>query len=282
MMKNRVILISVFAVSCASTATIDSELTAAPVIAAERAFAERHQAVSVKQSFLEYSAADGVAIWNGKVENVKESLKQWPDANDAGRIAWWPTFASVSRSDDLGFTTGPASFDGGKRYSNYFTIWKKQADGSWKWMIDLGTRQGVKPSGAPGEVVAVVPVSTLDPIPQEQAWQELFAIDTALGKAMASDVGALGTYLAPETQLIGFEAKPAIGIDAARAAIARRPKAFSMRPEGGGVSQAGDLGWTYGFATWTENGESKRGPYLRAWQRRSSGWVILVDNVHAF
>jgi ketosteroid isomerase-like protein len=269
------------AASCTSQSPPDSRAAAAPVIAAERAFAERHQSVSIKQSFGEFSAPDGVAVTPDGVVNVKTFIAGWPDRADAGFILWWPAFAGIARSGDLGFTTGPASFGGGRRYTDYFTIWRRQPDGGWKWMIDLGTDKGVKPAGGPDDPVATVPLPAVRPLAPARAWAELLALDTALGAASGRDAAALAPRFAPEARAIGWDEAPVTGAAAIAAALARRP-AMAMKPAGGGVSAAGDFGWTYGYADWTEAGQAKRGPSLRAWQRRSRGWVILVDNVHPF
>lgn len=275
-------LLALCASACASTsAPIDSRATAEPVIAAERAFAARHQEVSVKTSFMEYAAPDGVLMTPDGPRNAREFIGTWPDAEDAGLIKWWPRFAGIARSGDVGFTTGPADFDGGKRFTNYFTIWKKQPDGSWKWAIDLGTRRGARPSSSPSDAVEVVAVSDAAPMPQMAAWQELYALDTSLGAASAREAKALAPRFAPDAQAIGWTETPLIGAPAIAESLAGRPP-IAMKPEGGGVSAAGDMGWTYGHATWTEGGQAKRGPYLRAWQRRQGGWFIVMDNIHAF
>ena len=52
-------------------------------------------------------------------------------------LVWWPLWAGISRSGDLGFTTGPYTSDG-KPGGYYFTVWATQPDGSWKWLYDGG------------------------------------------------------------------------------------------------------------------------------------------------
>jgi ketosteroid isomerase-like protein len=261
------------AAACASPPpTADSRAAAEPVIAAERAFAARHQQVSVKQAFAEYAAPDGVMVTPGGVRNALDFIAGWPDADDRGHIVWWPSVAGIARSGELGFTMGPASYGGGRAYTNYFTVWKKQPDGSWKWLIDMGTRKGVKPAGGPGDPVAVVPVPAAAPEAADRAWADLEALDEAAPNA---------ARYAPEAQAIGWEAAPLVGAEAIAASWAARPP-IATRTEGGGVSEAGDLGWTYGYADWSESGAARRGPYMRVWQRRPRGWVILVENIHAF
>ena len=281
-MKYWLPLLASCASACASSsAPIDSRAAAEPVIAAERAFAARHQQVSVKRAFIEYAAPDGVMMTPSGPRNARAFVDTWPDEDDKGLIKWWPRFAGIARSGDVGFTTGPADFGGSNRFTNYFTIWKKQPDGSWKWAIDLGTRKGARPASSPGDPVETVAVSDVAPMPQMAAWAELFALDSAVGAASGADSNALAPRFAPEAQAIGWTDVPLIGAEAIAASIAGRPP-IAMKPEGGGMSEAGDMGWTFGHATWTESGQAKRGPYLRVWQRRAGGWKILVDNIHAF
>ena len=60
-----------------------------------------------------------------------------PDPTTAPSLVWWPNWAGISKSGDLGFTTGGVEV-GGARTDHYFTIWRRQADGSWKWVYDGG------------------------------------------------------------------------------------------------------------------------------------------------
>jgi ketosteroid isomerase-like protein len=282
-MRNLLALAALAATACATTsAPVDRSAAAEPVIAAERAFAARHQQVSVKRAFSEYAAPDGVLLTPSGARNARAFIATWPDDDDKGLIQWWPTLAGIARSGDLGFTTGPASFGGGSRYTNYFTVWKKQADGSWKWAIDVGTRKGVKPAGAPGEPVTVVPVSRLAPTDPTRAWADLRAAEDRLNEGLhGENADALVSLYAPEVHLLGWQEAPQTGRDAV-IAMRRQGRLGGMKLEGGGVSAAGDLGWTYGFVTWREGETAKPGPFLRVWQRRAEGWQVLVENIHSF
>jgi len=61
-------------------------------------------------------------------------------------LVWHPVHGEVAASGDLGFTVGNAVFtgvreDGAKieRFSKYLTVWKKQRDGSWRYVVDGGS-----------------------------------------------------------------------------------------------------------------------------------------------
>ena len=53
-------------------------------------------------------------------------------------LEWAPVAAEIAASGDLGCTVGRASVTALHSYSKYLTIWKRQADGSWKFVADGG------------------------------------------------------------------------------------------------------------------------------------------------
>ena len=60
-------------------------------------------------------------------------------------LKWEPIFVDIAKSGDLGYTYGNYEltvFDtkGNKKvkYGYYITVWKKQADGTWKFVFDTG------------------------------------------------------------------------------------------------------------------------------------------------
>lgn len=71
----------------------------------------------------------------------KQALeKAWSDKPGTKDISWQPTTIDASASGDLGYSFGDWTFNAGDTtyYGNYFTAWKKQADGTWKWTVDGG------------------------------------------------------------------------------------------------------------------------------------------------
>jgi ketosteroid isomerase-like protein len=71
----------------------------------------------------------------------KAALKNyWSGQQDTKNISWEPFKAEASISGDLGYTLGNWKFITPDTviYGNYYTIWKKQADGKWSFVIDGG------------------------------------------------------------------------------------------------------------------------------------------------
>jgi ketosteroid isomerase-like protein len=61
-------------------------------------------------------------------------------------FAWHPVEGEMAKSGDLGFTVGNAVFTSERedgtvvaRYSKYLTVWKRQRDGAWRYVVDGGS-----------------------------------------------------------------------------------------------------------------------------------------------
>jgi ketosteroid isomerase-like protein len=116
------------------------------LVKTEREFAATSLKEGILASFMKYFADDGISF-SPKPHIYKETEgKTHPPANPLARTLYWePIVADVASSGDLGYTMGPFSLkDRGKQdaplwYGFFFSIWKKQKDGTWKVAVDLGT-----------------------------------------------------------------------------------------------------------------------------------------------
>jgi ketosteroid isomerase-like protein len=257
--------------------SIDAPPTPAAVVAAERAFAADGLARGVKASFLAHSAGDAILIQPDPV-NAHEALSKQPDP-PPGRPAleWWPVWAGISRSNDLGFTTGPFAI-GGKRRGHYFTVWKKQPDGGWKWVFDGGVDSDPAAEGAAGSPVGYLAPSTAASSSPEAAIAEVRALEEAMARRAATDLAAAYVEVLADDGRVHTPGQPPARDRAAfAAAIAARAPAMTLAPLGGGASAAGDLVWTYGDARW--DGAARSGHVVRVWQNRAGGWRLVFDEL---
>lgn len=265
---------------------------AAPVVAAERAFAADAPSMGIAGSFNKWSTSDAILIAGGRAQRIGEVYPDGPRPADEPLLEWWPNFAGISRSGDMGFTTGGVQV-GGRRTGHYFTIWKKQPDGTWKWVYDGGS--GASAADVPGPEtepvilpVAPPPAPSRNPAlrldgqvrlpPAEQAMSEVRDQEAALAHGAATDQKAAHLQgMADNGRLYVAPLPPAIGRDAFAEALSAWPATFQFGPtEGGGSSQAGDLVWTYGEAAWAKDGQLRQGHYVRLWQRQEGGWKIVL------
>jgi ketosteroid isomerase-like protein len=239
------------------------------LVAAERAFARDGAALGQREAWLKWFAPDGVMFRPGpaKAHEVMRDPEQ-PTA-PAGSLDWAPSYGDVSRSGDLGFNTGPVTArdpnDPSKppRHSFFFSVWKRQPDGSWKVALDLGARvpqPGDASRWLSGPFVAARQIRSGD---GAGGIDELLAHD-----AVASP------YL-DEARALRWDAPLLIG----GRAIARYDEGNQYtgkrEPAGGGVSAAGDMAYTYG--KWIAS-ERRSGFYARVWKRNERGeWRIAFE-----
>ncbi|MHB1205441.1 MAG: nuclear transport factor 2 family protein [Rhodospirillaceae bacterium] len=257
----------------------------ADVVSAERAFAADAQARGLVLAFKRAAAPDAI-VFQPDVVNAQESLARQPEDPPNRSLNWWPVWAGMARSGDLGFTTGPFTVGGDKAFGHYFTVWERQPDGAWRWIFDGGASNAAKSPLGPDTQPAFLPAATAVAVSAAPAWAEVRTLEAELAVAAAVDAKtAYLKYLTPDARVMGSREQPSVGPEAIAAELSRRPAAMDFKPLGGKASRAGDLVFTYGEAHWlsgnTANGQAGVGHYVRIWQNRRAGWRLVFDEVLA-
>ena len=112
---------------------------------AERAFAEMAASAGVPEAFLAFAAEDVVLMRGNTLLHGKEEMQAYFAAGTLRdvRLQWEPAFVDVSKAGDLAYTYGPYTFSardtsGAPVESTGFfhTVWKRQKDGTWKFVWD--------------------------------------------------------------------------------------------------------------------------------------------------
>jgi ketosteroid isomerase-like protein len=100
------------------------------------------------QGYMSFYADDAAELPNGEdmlqgKENIAKTMGFLDDKNN--HLTWAPVRADMAASGDLGYTYGTYEFrskdkDGKPtvEHGKYASIWKKQKDGSWKVVMDMG------------------------------------------------------------------------------------------------------------------------------------------------
>ena len=111
------------------------------LVETEQAFARFAEEKGTKAAFLEYLADDGI-VFQPTETNGKFFWKNRPEST--AWLNWSPAWADLSSDGNLGYTTGGWSFhpkgktDKATAYGEYLTIWKRQPDGNFKAVLDIG------------------------------------------------------------------------------------------------------------------------------------------------
>lgn len=116
---------------------------------AERAFATDARTIGQWTAFNKWSTDDAV-MFTPEPTNAHAFLKDRKDP--AQSVEWWPTEIYVSCDDSLAVNTGGWKRpDGSVGY--FTTVWKRQPDGGWKWVLDHGdTLASLRDRSAPPRV----------------------------------------------------------------------------------------------------------------------------------
>lgn len=236
------------------------------VVAAERGFAADAAARGARAAFLEVLADDSVVFSPGP----RGGRAVWEARADlAGQLAWAPAVAEVAAAGDLAYTSGPWRFtpkgaDKPSAWGEFLTVWRKQADGHWKVLLDHGIGHGEVPF--PDKVVRRGAIAAGAPPLWPVGLAELRKADLAppgqVTPAMVSDdFLRLRNDQLPDGRVEG---------EAIAAATPGRVDSGLV------IAQAGDLAVTWGGGATTPS-------WVRIWRRPVAGdapglgWRLAVD-----
>jgi len=253
------------------------------MVKTEQAFSKMAEEKNTRDAFMAFIADDGLLFRPGAVNGKKWMLDHpVPPATDKRPLlAWQPAYAGMAASGDMGFTTGPweakADIKDEKpsAYGHFMTVWKKQADGSWRFVVDLGISH--PQSGGP-QTLWTPPVTskkeTFKPVNVASAGKSLLDRDQAYSIAATLGVAdAFASFASPDVRLYRANNLPFIGRDASVEALKKTTGAVKWQPIAADVSQAGDLGYTHG----TYEAANEKGSYVRIWKKENGQWRIIMD-----
>jgi len=271
---------------------VEAQTPLQEMVKTEQAFSRMAEEKDTRDAFLAFIADDGLLFRPGAVNGKKWMLEHpVPPSDKKPLLAWQPSFAGMAASGDLGFTTGPWEFKSDIKdekpagFGHFITVWKKQPDGSWKFVVDLGISH--PQSGGPQmlwQPVGGSQKTTDKTVDQASELKALLARDVNYSAVGMQDlVKAFLAFASPDVRLYRSGSLPFAGRDASAGALTRVKGQFTWRPLGGDVSRAGDLGYTHGtYEAGDTRNVIENGSYVRIWKKQDGAWRIVMDviNVH--
>jgi ketosteroid isomerase-like protein len=264
------------------------------LIAAERSFSRTSEAKGIREAFLTFLAPDAIVFRPGPVEGRPVYEKM--DPANPGLLTWEPEVAEVSAAGELGYTSGPYVYRQSRdaetaSYGHYVSVWKKQADGTWKVFLDIGIRHGRPGSPAvPGKVAtpaADKESSSLSPKAlrdEERAFGSRAGIidSIAAAKGLRKALSELAT---DDIRVYRPERFPTVGKTAFKELVpanAGRIDPRTQRLTGDhqiGIAWSGDLAYSYGTSRFSKDPATSEGTaFLRIWRKEKSGvWKVCLD-----
>ncbi|MFH1701424.1 MAG: DUF4440 domain-containing protein [Candidatus Zixiibacteriota bacterium] len=129
--------------------------------AGDKKMADKEQLIIVDREFSQMSADSGIAFafnhymadsatvlsdGSHPLKGREAIMKLYESLPDNASLTWEAIFADIAASGDLGYTIGSWTYcvtdttaTENKATGYYVTIWKRQDDGSWKYVFDTGT-----------------------------------------------------------------------------------------------------------------------------------------------
>jgi ketosteroid isomerase-like protein len=246
------------------------------IVETEKAFAKTAEEKGVKAAFLEYLAEDGI-IFRPTAINGKESFRSRPDT--PALLSWHPVFADISSNGVLGYSTGPGEFrpkgktDTNVYYSEYATVWRRQADGSYKAALDIGISHD-KPADNDKNWTSP---KTIEKLTEENKPIAANAMSAFFDAATTKNLEKAYKIFAFEEVRFLREGKfPIIGKNKALAEIKTKLKIIFGKNVT--MQSAGDL--AYSVTTYEmKDGEktAEKGNIVQIWKLIGGKWQIVLD-----
>lgn len=257
---------------------VDLEKAISSLAEAERSYAKLALERDFRSASLQVFADDALIF----APSPRSGKKYWKKETEIPFLIWRPIFASIARSADLGYTTGPWEYkksrddERPRAFGSFITIWKRQADGGWRVALDVGTEhpQPKEPAGEVETFVPDFPIARLDSVRQR-----LQDAEKNFPDSLAQDAGAAVLAQAgDDIRVYRRGAVPAVGKTAAKLLLSSDQEKQIRKRAGGGLSRSADLAYEYGEYSSEHANITEHGIYLSIWQLdRSSEWRLMLD-----
>ncbi len=256
------------------------------MVNAERAFVQMAKDQNQRDAFLFYLSDDVVTSGpNGPIIG-KDEIRKQPVGN--GWLYWEVAYSDIASSGDFGYNTGPWEFRANKTddkpvaFGEFNSIWKKQTDGTWKNVLDIGTRHG-----APTEKVTASttskPLSPAKGKSKKSSKSELIKLESLFQAKFKTDKSAAyKKYFSKEARIVYTGSLPLTKAEEKQKFLLNASIPENLEVINGETASSNDLGYVYGKGKMmiTRNGktEERTVSWFRVWKKEDTkNWKIVLD-----
>ena len=252
--------------------------------------------INADKNFLKLIASKGINVGFTKMADAKAvtfkpgpvSLKSYyPNyGNNSNIYSWQTATAILAKSGDFGITTGPY-VDSRKEtadllYGNYISVWRSDERNNWKLMLHADIPSPKLDTVA--ETKIMVPYNekyskVLGPKKIKMREDLVFSTDDLLGKTLSltGNINLKEFYSSNVTlYMAGYQ--PIQGIEEIFPFLSAQKISIVSKPLNTNRAYSGDLAYTYGEASITQNNQKLPYSYVRIWQiQPDMKWYIIMD-----
>ena len=140
-----IVLVFFFFSACGDQKDASIEIWKKEIADTEAAFEAMAAERGIRDAFLAFADDGAVLMRNNKIFKVHQDADSVFSTNSSNvKLSWSPDFIDVSSAGDLGYTYGGYTvsiIDSTGNEVNtssgiFHTVWKRQKDGSWKYVWD--------------------------------------------------------------------------------------------------------------------------------------------------
>lgn len=246
------------------------------LVDAEHAFARFAAEKGTKAAFLANMTPDALIFSPDKAN----ALEYWTARqSNASLLSWAPNYADISANGILGYTTGNWEFrakgknDQPSAFGDFITIWLRQPDGKYKWVVDIGVDHD-KPAKYSTEWATATEAK--DPNSKNSS-----AADNAnrFFEAAAHDKvkKAYEQFAADDIRLYRENKLPFIGKKEAMRAVSSEKGHLKLLNRSSFFGSA-DLSYMISSYERKVNGKIvQRGNFMQIWKFKGGRWQIVLD-----
>jgi len=113
------------------------------ILETEQNFEKLLKEEGIHNAFVAYAAKDAVLMRDNALIVSKDTIDAYYKNSNTKNLSWAPDYIDVSSSGDLAYTYGKYNYTYKDSLGNtlvdtgvFHTVWKRQDDGSWKFVWD--------------------------------------------------------------------------------------------------------------------------------------------------
>jgi ketosteroid isomerase-like protein len=138
------LLVPVLLVACVNKRPLQAIDPQGTLMNVDRAFSKMSEEEGVKKAFIKYIDSDGVLLRPNQYPIMGADAVDFISQNEdtTYTMTWEPKGGTVAQSGELGYTYGVYTLKLKKNnrvfQGTYVSVWKKQRDGQWRFVMDSG------------------------------------------------------------------------------------------------------------------------------------------------
>jgi ketosteroid isomerase-like protein len=247
------------------------------LIGAERAFAAMAKEQNTRVAFMSFLADSAVTFSPqpriGKRHwEIQQPNESW--------LYWEPVYSDIASSGDWGVNTGPWEFRPTKTteepvaFGHFVSVWKKQDDGRWKVLIDIGISHAEP--GAKGNLTtsnARLKAQLLKKVNEGVEDAERNFIE----ELKKNKVKAYEKVASQEIRVYRPNQLPMINQQTVNDFLQAPISETDYQILGSNTAPSNDFAFVYGTVTSLENPAVRKG-YMRVWKKEDgTNWTLVFD-----